>query len=125
MKKMVLAVAAAVGVALAISACGGYDPTEAVNSLNKEVNQNLQTGLSAAGVPEADASQAGITIKCPDNVQKNETFTCTATGKLTGESTDVKMKVNDNDELTTADGAELGTALEKVITAESSQSAGQ
>ena len=72
-------------------------------------------------MPAAQASKAGITIKCPDNVQKNENFTCTATGKLTGATADVEMKVNDNDELTTASGAELGTALEKVINAEGSQ----
>ena len=115
------AVLATVGAIAAISACGGYNPTDAVNSLNKTVNQNLQTGLEAGGIPADQASKAGITIKCPDNVQKNEAFTCTATGKLTGKSMDVKMKVNDNDELTTANGAQLGTALATVIEAEGTQ----
>ena len=121
MTRKIPAALAAVGAVFVIAACGGYDPTEAVDSLNKEVNQNLQTGLEAGGVPAAQASKAGITIKCPDNVQKNENFTCTATGKLTGATADVEMKVNDNDELITASGAELGTALEKVINAEGSQ----
>ena len=121
MNRKIPAALAVAGVVFAVAACGGYDPTEAVNSLNADINKNLQTGLAAGGVPEDQASKAGITIKCPDNVQKNETFTCTATGKLTGETADVEMKVNDNDELTTASGDDLGTVLEKIINAEGSQ----
>ena len=112
---------AAAGVTLTIAACGGYDPTDAVDSLNKTVNENLQAGLEAGGISSSTASKAGITIKCPDNVEKGKTFTCTATGKLTGKSTDVKMEIDDNDELTTVSGEDLGTALGPVIKAEGNE----
>lgn len=125
MKKMVPAVAAAVGVALAISACGGYDPSSAVDSLNKQLNTALQSNLEEAGVPSSEASKAGITVKCPDSVEKGQTFDCTVTGKASGESAKVPMEINDSDELVPAEAAQLDEAVEGVTTAEATKTLGQ
>jgi len=125
MKKMVTAVAAAVGVALAISACGGYDPSSAVDTLNKELNTALQTSLEAAGVPSAEASKTGITVKCPDSVEKGQAFDCTITGKASGESVTVPMEINDSDELVPAKSEELNAAVQGISEAETAKSLGQ
>ena len=125
MKKMVTAVAAAVGVALAISACGGYDPSSAVDTLNKELNTALQTSLEAAGVPSAEASKTGITVKCPDSVEKGQAFDCTITGKASGESVTVPMEINDNDELVPAKSEQLNEAVQGISEAETAKSLGQ
>jgi len=125
MKKMVTAVAAAVGVALAISACGGYDPSSAVDTLNKELNTALQTSLEAAGVPSAEASKTGITVKCPDSVEKGQAFDCTITGKASGESVTVPMEINDSDELVPAKEEQLNEAVQGISEAETTKSLGQ
>ena len=125
MKKMVTAVAAAVGVALAISACGGYDPSSAVDTLNKELNTALQSSLEAAGVPSAEASKTGITVKCPDSVEKGQAFDCTITGKASGESVTVPMEINDNDELVPAKSEQLNEAVQGISEAETAKSLGQ
>ena len=125
MKKMVTAVAATLGVALAISACGGYDPSSAVDTLNKELNTALQTSLEAAGVPSAEASKTGITVKCPDSVEKGQAFDCTITGKASGESVTVPMEINDSDELEPAEEAQLNEAVQKISEAETTKSLGQ
>ena len=125
MKKMVTAVAAAVGVALAISACGGYDPSSAVDTLNKELNTALQSSLEAAGVPSAEASKTGITVKCPDSVEKGQAFDCTITGKASGDSVTVPMEVNDNDELVPAKQEQLNEAIQGISESETAKSLGQ
>ena len=125
MKKMVTAVAAAVGVALAISACGGYDPSSAVDTLNKELNTALQTSLEAAGVPSAEASKTGITVKCPDSVEKGQAFDCTITGKASGDSVTVPMEVNESDELVPAKQEQLNEAIQGISEAETTKSLGQ
>ena len=125
MKKMVTAVAAAVGVALAISACGGYDPSSAVDTLNKELNTALQSSLEAAGVPSAEASKTGITVKCPDSVEKGQAFDCTITGKASGETVTVPMEVNDSDELVPAKAEQLNEAIQGISESETAKSLGQ
>jgi len=92
MTRKIPAALAAVGAVFVIAACGGYDPTEAVNSLNKQLNDQLQSSLQAAGVSSSVASQAGLTVKCPDSVEKGQSFDCSVTGKASGESVDVPRK---------------------------------
>lgn len=119
------AVLATVGAIAAISACGGYNPTDAVNSLNKQLNDTLQSSLKAAGVPASAASQAGITVKCPDSVEKGQSFDCSVTGKASGKSVDVPMEINDNDELVPVAEEKLNSAVQSLSEAEASKAFGQ
>ena len=119
------AVLATVGAVFAISACGGYDPSSAVDTLNKELNTALQTSLEAAGVPSAEASKTGITVKCPDSVEKGQAFDCTITGNASGESVTVPMEINDNDELVPAKSEQLNEAVQGISEAETAKSLGQ
>ena len=122
MKKKFPAAVAVLGVAFAVSACGGYDPSAAVDSLNKQLNDTLQSSLEAAGVSSSVASQAGITVKCPDSVEKGQAFDCTVTGKASDKSVTVPMEINDNDELVPAKQADLDQALQDISEAEASKS---
>lgn len=121
MKRKFLAGLAFAGAAIAVSACGGYDPTDAVNGLNQQLNSALQGSLEAAGVPTSKAQQAGITIDCPDSVSKGESFDCTVAGEASGVSVDVPMQVNDSDELVPVSQAELDEGLESVTQAETNE----
>ena len=125
MTRKIPAALAAVGVVFVIAACGGYDPTEAVNSLNKQLNEQLQSSLQAAGVSSSVASQAGLTVKCPDSVEKGQSFDCSVTGKASGESVDVPMEINDSDELVPVAQEKLDTAVQSVTEAEAGKSFGQ
>jgi len=99
MTKQLASVIAAAVATVALAACGGYDPTDAVNSFNDTINSEIQSSLSTAGLTGAEAADAGVDLKCPNDVQKEEAFTCTVTGKLSGKSADVQMEVNSSDEL--------------------------
>jgi len=98
LKKFAVVIAAGVAT-VALAACGGYDPTDAVNSFNDDVNSEIQSALSTAGITGAEATEAGVKLSCPNDVQKEEAFTCTVTGNLSGNSADVQMEVNSSDEL--------------------------
>ena len=118
MNKQLAAVAAASLAAVALAACGGYDPTDAVNTFNKDVNSQIQSSLSSAGITGAAATDAGVDLKCPTNVEKETPFTCTVTGKLSGKTVDVQMDVNSSDELAPANNTAFSTTLDKLSTAE-------
>lgn len=118
MTKQLAAVAAASLAAVALAACGGYDPTDAVNTFNKEVNSQIQSSLSSAGITGAAATDAGVDLKCPSDVEKETPFTCTVTGKLSGKTVDVQMEVNSSDELAPANNTAFSTTLDKLSTAE-------
>ena len=118
MTKQLAAVAAASLAAVAIAACGGYDPTDAVNTFNKDVNSQIQSSLSSAGITGAAATDAGVDLKCPTNVEKETPFTCTVTGKLSEKTVDVQMEVNSSDELAPANNSAFSAALNTLSTAE-------
>lgn len=118
MTKQLAAVAAASLAAVALAACGGYDPTDAVNTFNKEVNSKIQSSLSSAGITGAAATDAGVDLKCPSDVEKETPFTCTVTGKLSGKTVDVQMEVNSSDELAPANETAFSTTLDKLAAAE-------
>ena len=118
MTKQLAAVAAASLAAVALAACGGYDPTDAVNTFNKDVNSQIQSSLSSAGITGAAATDAGVDLKCPTNVEKETPFTCTVTGKLSGKTVDVQMDVNSSDELAPANNTAFSTTLDTLSTAE-------
>jgi len=115
--KLVTVFAAAVAT-VALAACGGYDPTEAVNNFNKQVNGQIQSALSSAGITGSAAADAGVNMSCPSDVQKDQDFTCTVTGKLSDKSVDVQMQVNSSDELAPANNSAFSAALDKLSTAE-------
>ena len=118
MTKQLAAVTAASLAAVALAACGGYDPTDAVNTFNKDVNSQVQSSLSAAGITGAAATDAGVDLKCPSDVEKETPFTCTVTGKLSGKTVDIQMEVNSSDELAPANDTAFSTALDTLSTAE-------
>ena len=118
MTKQFAAVTAASLAAVALAACGGYDPTDAVNTFNKEVNSEIQSSLSSAGLTGSAATDAGVDLKCPTNVEKETPFTCTVTGKLSGKTVDVQMEVNSSDELAPANNTAFSTTLDTLSTAE-------
>ena len=118
MTKQLAAVTAASLAAVALAACGGYDPTDAVNTFNKDVNSQIQSSLSSAGITGAAATDAGVDLKCPTNVEKETPFTCTVTGKLSGKTVDVQMEVNSSDELAPANNTAFSTTLDTLSTAE-------
>ena len=118
MTKQLAAVTAASLAAVALAACGGYDPTDAVNTFNKDVNSQIQSSLSSAGITGAAATDAGVDLKCPTNVEKETPFTCTVTGKLSGKTVDVQMDVNSSDELAPANSSAFSKAIGDLSTAE-------
>ena len=118
MTKQFAAVTAASLAAVALAACGGYDPTDAVNTFNKEVNSQIQSSLSSAGITGSAATDAGVDLKCPSDVEKETPFTCTVTGKLSGKTVDVQMEVNSSDELAPANNTAFSTTLDTLSTAE-------
>ena len=118
MTKQLASVTAASLAAVALAACGGYDPTDAVNTFNKDVNSQVQSSLSAAGITGAAATDAGVDLKCPSDVEKETPFTCTVTGKLSGKTVDIQMEVNSSDELAPANDTAFSTALDTLSTAE-------
>lgn len=118
MNKQLAAVATASLAAVALAACGGYDPTDAVNNFNKEVNSQIQSSLSSAGITGSVATDAGVDLKCPSDVEKETPFTCTVTGKLSDKTVNVQMEVNSSDELAPANNTAFSTALNKLSTAE-------
>ena len=118
MNKQLAAVAAASLAAVALAACGGYDPTDAVNNFNKEVNSQIQSSLSSAGLTGSAATDAGVDLKCPTNVEKETPFTCTVTGKLSGKTVDVQMDVNSSDELAPTNSSAFSKSIGDLSTAE-------
>lgn len=106
--------------ALLIACSGGYDPSDAVERLNRTANAELQKGLKAAGVKPEFASKAGLTLSCPTDVEKETPFTCTLTGKESGKTIDIEMKINDQDELDAVKAADFNKALERITTVEAS-----
>lgn len=118
MTKQFAAGFAAAATTVALAACGGYDPTDAVNNFNKQVNAQIQSSLSAAGIKGSSATDAGVDMSCPSDVQKEQAFTCTVTGKMSKKSVDVQMQVNSSDELAPANNSAFSTALNKLSTAE-------
>ncbi|MEI7692649.1 MAG: hypothetical protein WCJ50_09035 [Actinomycetes bacterium] len=118
MTKQFAAVIAAAVATIALAACGGYDPTEAVNNFNKQVNGQIQSALSSAGITDSAAKGAGVDMSCPSDVQKEQAFTCTVTGKLSKKSVDVQMQVNSSDELAAASDSAFTAALKRLSTAE-------
>ncbi len=118
MTKQLAAVTAASLAAVALAACGGYDPTDAVNNFNKEVNSQIQSSLSSAGLTGSAATDAGVDLKCPTNVEKETPFTCTVTGKLSGKTVDVQMDVNSSDELAPTNSSAFSKSIGDLSTAE-------
>lgn len=118
MTKQFAAVTAASVAAVALAACGGYDPTDATNTFNKEVNSQIQSSLSSAGLTGAAATDAGVDLKCPTNVEKETPFTCTVTGKLSGKTVDVQMDVNSSDELAPTNSSAFSKSIGDLSTAE-------
>ena len=118
MTKQLAAVTAASLAAVALAACGGYDPTDAVNNFNKEVNSQIQSSLSSAGLTGSAATDAGVDLKCPTNVEKETPFTCTVTGKLSGKTVDVQMDVNSSDELAPTTSSAFSKSIGDLSTAE-------
>jgi hypothetical protein len=118
MTKQFAAVIAAAVATIALAACGGYDPTEAVNNFNKQVNGQIQSALSSAGITGSAAADAGVNMSCPSDVQKEQDFTCTITGKLSEKSVDIQMQVNSSDELAPANNSAFSAALDKLSTVE-------
>ena len=118
MNKQLAAVAAASLAAVALAACGGYDPTDAVNTFNKDVNSQIQSSLSSAGLTGSAATDAGVDLKCPTNVEKETPFTCTVTGKLSGKTVDVQMDVNSSDELAPTNSSAFSKSIGDLSTAE-------
>ena len=118
MTKQLAAVTAASLAAVALAACGGYDPTDAVNTFNKDVNSQIQSSLSSAGITGAAATDAGVDLKCPTNVEKETPFTCTVTGKLSGKTVDVQMDVNSSDELAPTNSSAFSKSIGDLSTAE-------
>ena len=118
MTKQLAAVTAASLAAVALAACGGYDPTDAVNTFNKEVNSEIQSSLSSAGLTGSAATDAGVDLKCPTNVEKETPFTCTVTGKLSGKTVDVQMDVNSSDELAPTNSSAFSKSIGDLSTAE-------
>ncbi len=118
MTKQLAAVTAASLAAVALAACGGYDPTDAVNNFNKEVNSQIQSSLSSAGITGSAATDAGVDLKCPSDVEKETPFTCTVTGKLSGKTVDVQMDVNSSDELAPTNSSAFSKAIGDLSTAE-------
>ena len=117
LKKFGVVIAAGVATVF-LAACGGYDPTDAVNNFNKGVNSQIQSSLSSAGITGSAATDAGVDLKCPSNVEKETPFTCTVTGKLSEKTVDVQMEVNSSDELAPANNTAFSTTLDKLSTAE-------
>ncbi|MDP4603902.1 MAG: hypothetical protein NWQ82_03330 [Solirubrobacteraceae bacterium] len=117
LKKFAVVIAAGVAT-VALAACGGYDPTDAVNNFNKEVNSQIQSSLSSAGITASVATDAGVDLKCPSDVEKETPFTCTVTGKLSEKTVDVQMEVNSSDELAPANNSAFSAALNTLSTAE-------
>ena len=118
MTKQLAAVTAASLAAVALAACGGYDPTDAVNNVNKEVNSQIQSSLSSAGITGSAATDAGVDLKCPSDVEKETPFTCTVTGKLSGKTVDVQMDVNSSDELAPTNSSAFSKSIGDLSTAE-------
>ena len=93
---MLLAIAAT---ALTLAACGssGMDPSKAVEEANKAF------------------VDLGVTMSCPDSVEKDKPFTCTLTGK-DGTEVSVDMKVAEQDgesAIDTVDQGKFEEALKK------------
>ena len=118
MTKQLASVIAAAVATVALAACGGYDPTDAVNNFNKEVNSQIQSSLSSAGITGSAATDAGVDLKCPTNVEKETPFTCTVTGKLSGKTVDVQMDVNSSDELAPTNSSAFSKSIGDLSTAE-------
>ncbi len=118
MTKQLASVIAAAVATVALAACGGYDPTDAVNNFNKEVNSQIQSSLSSAGLTGSAATDAGVDLKCPTNVEKETPFTCTVTGKLSGKTVDVQMDVNSSDELAPTNSSAFSKSIGDLSTAE-------
>jgi len=116
-QKLAAALAAAVAT-VALAACGGYDPTEAVNKFNDLANQKVQSVLSSKGINGSTAKSAGIDLGCPTDVQKEQPFTCTVTGKLSKKTIDVQMVINSSEALDPAKNSAFLAALEKIAVAE-------
>jgi len=112
------AVFAAVIATLALAACGGYDPTDAVNKFNDIANQKVQSALKGKGISGSVAASAGVDLKCPTDVQQEQPFTCTVTGKLSKKSFDVQMVINSSEELDPANTAAFGKVIGKAAFAE-------
>ena len=118
MTKQLASIIAAAVATVALAACGGYDPTDAVNNFNKEVNSQIQSSLSSAGLTGSAATDAGVDLKCPTNVEKETPFTCTVTGKLSGKTVDVQMDVNSSDELAPTNSSAFSKSIGDLSTAE-------
>jgi|GEM_PF-2036500 len=118
MTKQLAAGFAAAVAAIALAACGGYDPTDAVNSFNKQVNTSVQSALKSAGFDGPTAADAGVTLSCPSNVEKETPFTCKVKGNLSKKTVDVQMEVNSSDELAPANESAFTKTLGKLSTDE-------
>ena len=118
MTKQLASVIAAAVATVALAACGGYDPTDAVNNFNKEVNSQIQSSLSSAGITGSAATDAGVDLKCPSDVEKETPFTCTVTGKLSEKTVDVQMDVNSSDELAPTNSSAFSKSIGDLSTAE-------
>jgi len=116
-KQFAAGIAAAVAT-VALAACGGYDPTDAVNNFNKQVNSQIQSSLSTAGITGSAAAGAGVTMSCPKDVQKEQAFTCTIKGKMSEKTVDVQLQINSSDELAPANNSAFSAALNRLSTAE-------
>jgi hypothetical protein len=112
-------VIAAAGVAtVALVACGGYDVTPAADSYAQTANDEIKALEAELGLTGTEAAGASVTFTCPKSVQKDEVFTCTVKGSLTGETIDVEMKVNSSDELVPANAAAYTAAEERLAKTE-------
>jgi hypothetical protein len=118
MLKKFSVIAAAAVATVAVAACGGYDPTAAADDYANTINSQWETYYTDKGLTSSEAASAGVTFTCPDNVQKDEAFTCTLEGKNSGESVDVQMEVNDSDVLVPANDTDYNDAVTQIDAAE-------
>lgn len=110
--------------AVFLAACGGTDPSPAVDKLNKMYTSQLQAGLEKGGATAAQAGTAAITIKCPDSVDDSKPFDCTVTGSPSGKSLDLEMQIK-NDALEPLSTARQDAVLNQIILSEAKAVANQ
>jgi len=118
MLKKFSVIAAAAVATVAVAACGGYDPTAAADSYAQTANDQVKAMEAELGLTGTEAAGASVTFTCPKNVQKDQVFTCTVKGSLTGETIDVEMKINSSDELVPANAAAYTAAEERLAKTE-------
>lgn len=98
--RLLLSLLAIAAITLTLAACGssGMDPSKAVEEANKGF------------------ADLGVTMSCPDSVEKDKVFTCTLTGK-DGTEVSVDMKVAEQDGESAIDAVDQGKFEEALMKA--------